>query len=175
MLNEIREFWAALSPKIRQSIKTMTQSCIRRERYDVSTAPNGEKIGVRQPYGSEIFLPYAPAVAGAEAGDTVMVEWRDSLSTGVAVSFGDGIPKCGELKVTVGTQWSGTGPYTQQISAQGMQTGYTPIPSLDTSAEPTAAQITAFKSIAAVMAGQNSVTIYASAATDTEIKLILKL
>lgn len=175
MLNEIREFWAALSPKIRQSVQSMTRNCVRRERYDVSTVPNGETIGVRQPYGSEIFLPYAPTVAGAEVGNTVIVEWRESLSTGVAVSFGDGIPKCGELKVTVGTQWSGTGPYTQQISAQGMQEGYTPIPCLDTSTEPTAAQITAFKSIAAVKAGQNSVTIYASAATDTEIQLILKL
>lgn len=175
MLNEIKAFWAALSPKIRQMVKNMTQNCVRRERYDVVAAPNGETIGVRQPYGSEIFLPYAPTVAGAVAGDTVIVEWRDSLSTGVAVSFGDGIAKCGELKVTVGTAWSGSSPYTQQISAPGMQAGYRPIPSLDASTEPTAAQITAFKSIVGAAAARNSVTLYADAATETPIDIILKL
>ena len=91
MLNDALAFWNAIRPKVDERIRELTQNVVRRERFSVSTPPDGTKIGVKQPFGkTEIFVPYTEKVQSAQIGDTVLVEWRGTLSTALAVTFGDG-------------------------------------------------------------------------------------
>lgn len=80
----------ALEPLIAQIVDERMRNALRVERYDVVTPPNGSVIGVKQPFGHEIFLPYCAEVASAAEGDTVLVLWRGSLSTAKAWCFGSG-------------------------------------------------------------------------------------
>ena len=175
MLEELRSFWRVLEPKITKTVRQGTENCVRREIMDVSTAPDGHKIGVRQPYGEEINLPYAPAAAGAKVGQSVIVEWRGSLSTGVAVSMGDGIAKPGILYADIKSTWvESGGVYTQNVSVPGMRAEYTPIPIMD-SAAPSAEELNAFKMISHVVAAENSITLFATGEITTEINILLKI
>jgi hypothetical protein len=90
MLEGIIEFWNALKPKVDQAVTERTGNCLRVDRFDVVAAPSNGKISVRQPYGRTISIPYCKEVATATAGDTVLVIWWGSLSTGKAWCFGDG-------------------------------------------------------------------------------------
>ena len=91
MLSDAEAFWEAIRPRVDAEIKRLTANAVRRERYDVTTAPNGTVIGVKVPFGrQEIFIPYSTLVANAAVGDTVLVEWRGTLSNAIAMSFGDG-------------------------------------------------------------------------------------
>lgn len=90
MLEEALSFWNAIKGKVREAIREDTRNAVRMERYDVTTAPNGTKIGVSQPFGDEIFVPYSAEVANAQVGDTVLLVWWNSLSTAKAYYFGDG-------------------------------------------------------------------------------------
>ena len=91
MVSSAMAFWNAIKGKVKQSIKEETQNTLKCERFDVTTAPNGTKIGVKQPFGTnEIFIPYSQAVAGAVVGDTVLVIWHNGMSTAKAWYFGDG-------------------------------------------------------------------------------------
>lgn len=92
MLNDAMAFWKALEPKVREVVRDMTENVVREERFEVVTPPDGEKIGLKQPFGRTIYIPYAPAVANAAEKDTVLVRWRgNSLSTALAYAFGDGL------------------------------------------------------------------------------------
>lgn len=91
MLSQALRFWDAIKGKVKQSIQAETQNVLRCERYDVTTAPDGTKMGVRQPFGEkEIFIPYTQEVANAKTGDTVMVVWHHSMSTAKAWFYGNG-------------------------------------------------------------------------------------
>ena len=91
MLSEAQQFWDAISGKIKQLIKSETQSTMQCERYEVTTAPDGTKIGVTLPLGSnEIFLPYSAEVADATVGDPVLVVWWRSMSNAKVYYFADG-------------------------------------------------------------------------------------
>lgn len=90
MLGDVSEFAKALEPLIRKIVEERTKNALRVERYEVSTAANGTVMGVRQPYGTEIFLPYSQEVASATVGTAVLVLWRGSLSTAKVWCFGNG-------------------------------------------------------------------------------------
>lgn len=91
MLGDALEFWEAIAGKVKQTVRGMMEKSLQCERYDVTTAPDGSKIGVKQPFGSrEIFIPYSAEVADAKVGDTVLVMWWHSLSTAKAWYFGSG-------------------------------------------------------------------------------------
>lgn len=90
MLEGISEFWKALKPKVEEIIKVKGHNCLRVERFDVVASPDGSKIGVRQPFGTTISIPYCAEVADAKVGDTVLVLWWGSLSTAKAWCYGDG-------------------------------------------------------------------------------------
>lgn len=91
MQREVLEFWEAIAGKVKQTARNMMEKSLQCERYDVTTAPDGSKIGVKQPFGSrEIFIPYSAEVADAKVGDTVLVMWWNSLSTAKAWYFGSG-------------------------------------------------------------------------------------
>lgn len=175
MLEVIKEFWKSLEPKVIKAISERTRNCVRRERYDVATPPDGEKIGVKPPYGTEIFLPYTATVINAQTGQAVIVEWRGSLSTGTVVAFGDGVIRQATVEVTVSTAWEGSGPYTQTIAVPGMNQSFAPTFLLTVPESGQADAISAFKSIGAVVAGENSVTVFADNPTTTSINILLKI
>lgn len=90
MLREANEFAKALEPLIQKIVDERTRNTLRVERYEVSTVANGTVMGVRQPFGQEIFLPYTQEVASAAEGDSVLVLWRGTLSTAKVWCFGNG-------------------------------------------------------------------------------------
>lgn len=91
MLNEAKSFWDAISGKVKQLIRSETQNVMRCERYDVTTAPDGSKIGVTKAYGShELMLPYSADVADAVVGDPVLVVWWNSMSNAKVYYHADG-------------------------------------------------------------------------------------
>ena len=91
MMRDALKFWNAIEGKVKQTVRGMMEKSMQCERYDVTTAPNGSKIGVKQPFGTrELFIPYAAEVADAKVGDTVLVMWWNSLSTAKAWYFGSG-------------------------------------------------------------------------------------
>ena len=102
MLNEAKSFWDAISGKVKQLIRSETQNTYKCERYEVTTAPNGTKIGVTLPMGgSELLLPYSKEVASATVGDPVMVVWWQSMSNAKVCYFADGFRGAGELPLTI--------------------------------------------------------------------------
>ena len=91
MLSEAQQFWDAIKGKVRQLIRSETENTYRCERYEVTTAPNGTKVGVTLPAGNtEIFLPYSAEVAGAAVGDPVMAVWWRSMSNAKVCWYADG-------------------------------------------------------------------------------------
>lgn len=90
MLELTSEFAKALRPLIEKIVDERCRNVLRAERYDVSTAADGTVMGVKVPYGSEIFLPYTAEVASAGVGDSVLVLWRGTLSNGKVWCFGNG-------------------------------------------------------------------------------------
>lgn len=90
MLNDALKFWDSISGKVKDLIKDQTSNCVKRRRYDVTTAPDGNVIGVTPPFGKEIFIPYSRELEQAQVGDTVLVEWWNSLSTARADFYGAG-------------------------------------------------------------------------------------
>lgn len=91
MLQETANFAAALRPLVEKIVDERCRNVLRADRFDVTTAADGTKMGVRQPFGKrEIFLPYTTAVASAAVGDAVLVLWRGSLSNGKVWCFGGG-------------------------------------------------------------------------------------
>ena len=92
MQREAEKLINTIKTKCGQLISEKTQNCLRCERYDVTTAPDGTVIGVTQPYGTtELKIPYTQEVAGAAVGDTVIVFWWGSLSTAKAWCYGNGL------------------------------------------------------------------------------------
>lgn len=91
MMQDAKAFWDAMRSHVARLCRQETANALRAERYDVTTAPDGKVIGVRQPFGAqEIKIPYAAAVASAAVGDTVLVVWWGSMSNAKAWFFGSG-------------------------------------------------------------------------------------
>lgn len=91
MISEAKAFWDSISGKVKSLIRKETENAMRLQRYDVTTAPNGTVMGVRQPFGNnEIFLPYSQEVASATVGDTVLVAWWGSMSNAKVYFFANG-------------------------------------------------------------------------------------
>ena len=88
MMQDAKAFWDAMRSHVARLCRQETANALRAERYDVTTAPDGKVIGVRQPFGAqEIKIPYAAEVA---VGDTVLVVWWGSMSNAKAWFFGSG-------------------------------------------------------------------------------------
>ena len=72
-------------------VDRLTKNTFRCERYTVTTAPNGTKIGVTLPMGTkEIFLPYSQEVSNATAGTQVLVVWWGSMSNAKVYYYANG-------------------------------------------------------------------------------------
>lgn len=91
MISEAKAFWDAIKGKVKSLVDSETENAMRLQRYDVTTAPDGTVMGVRQPFGNnEIFLPYSQEVASATVDDTVLVAWWGSMSNAKVYYFADG-------------------------------------------------------------------------------------
>lgn len=89
--NEALAIWEALRPMVRQEIASHTKSCVRAKKMMVTVPPDGTQIGVAEPFGDTIYVPYSSALSGAVAGDAVWVWWFfDNASTMIAMSTGAG-------------------------------------------------------------------------------------
>lgn len=90
--NEALKIWSALRPMIDAEIDQKTRSCVRTKKMLVKTAPNGSTIGVAEPFDTSVIqIPYSSAVADANVGDAVWVQWYfNNASTMLAISYGDG-------------------------------------------------------------------------------------
>ena len=88
---EALKIWNALKPMVDRQIEEKTRSCIRAKKMVVTTAPDGSVIGVAEPYGEEILIPYSTALSGVEVGDTVWVwMYYSSATNAIAMAKGDG-------------------------------------------------------------------------------------
>lgn len=91
MISEAQRFWDAIAGKVKQAAQDVAQNTFRCERYEVTTAPNGYKMGVTLPLGTkEIFLPYSNEVSGATVGSQVLVVWWGSMSNAKVYYYADG-------------------------------------------------------------------------------------
>lgn len=89
--SEALKIWEAIRPMIDTEIAEKTRSCVRTRKMVCTTAPNGSVIGVAEPFGNEVKIPYSSSVSNANVGDAVWVQWYyDNASTMLAISFGDG-------------------------------------------------------------------------------------
>ena len=91
MIAEALRFWDAIAGKVKTLIQSETKNAMRCERYEVTTAPNGTKVGVTLPMGTnEIFLPYSAEVADATVGTPVLVIWWGSMSNAKVYYYANG-------------------------------------------------------------------------------------
>ena len=91
MIEQAKAFWDSISGKVKSLVQTETENALRVQRYDVTTAPDGDVMGVTQPFGNnEIFLPYSKEVENATVGDTVLVAWWGSMSNARVYYFSKG-------------------------------------------------------------------------------------
>ena len=91
MISEAQRFWDAIVGKVRKVAQDESKNAFRCERYEVTTAPNGSKIGVTLPLGSkEIFLPYSAEVEDATVGSQVLVVWWGSMSNAKVYYYANG-------------------------------------------------------------------------------------
>lgn len=100
---EAQKIWDALRPMVTQEIKTQTQSVIRARKMMVTSAPNGTTVGVSEPYGTTINIPYSTALSGVIPGDSVWVIWFfNNASTMVAMldAYGQPVPQYDLLNVS---------------------------------------------------------------------------
>ena len=91
MISEAQRFWDAIAGKVKQAAQDVAQNTFRCERYEVTTAPNGYKMGVTLPLGTkEIFLPYSSEVSDATVGSQVLVVWWGSMSNAKVYYYANG-------------------------------------------------------------------------------------
>lgn len=86
---EASEFWNSLKPMIDEEIKAQTRGMVQRRKMKVTTAPslNTNKIGVTEPFGTEMFIPFTTNLISATVGDVVWVEFMYGLTNAFASMF----------------------------------------------------------------------------------------
>lgn len=88
---EALKVWDALKPMIDKEIERQTRSCVRAKKMTVTRRANGETIGVAEPYGEEVEIPYNSGLAGSRVGIPLWVYWYfNNASTMVAFTNGSG-------------------------------------------------------------------------------------
>ncbi len=86
---EASEFWNSLKPMIDEEIKTQTRGMVQRRKMKVTTAPslNTNKIGVTEPFGTEMLIPFTTNLISATVGDVVWVEFMYGMTNAFASMF----------------------------------------------------------------------------------------
>ena len=81
----------ALKPVIKHWFDEWARSCVRAKKMTVTTAPDGDVIGVTDAFGdTELFVRYEPACQYASPGENVWCEWYfDNMATLHATKMGN--------------------------------------------------------------------------------------
>ena len=88
---EALKVWEALKPMIDREIERRTRSCVRAKKMTVTTAPANGVVGVAEPFGEEMLLPYSSALTGLTVGTAVWaVYYFGNASTMIVMAKGDG-------------------------------------------------------------------------------------
>ena len=127
MLSEAQKFWDAIAGKVTQTSREESKNAFRCERYTVTAAPNGAKMGVTLPMGNtELSLPYSSEVASAHVGDSVLVVWWGSMSNAKVYYYANGYNgsqgiKAGTITMPLNWSSSGSGYYTVTPTVTGAE------------------------------------------------------
>lgn len=86
---EASELWNSLKPIIDKEIDARTQGVVQRRKAKVTTAPSlvTKKIGVTEPFGTEMLIPFTTNLISATVGDVVWVEFMYGLTNAFASMF----------------------------------------------------------------------------------------
>lgn len=86
---EASELWNSLKPIIDKEIDARTQGMVQRRKAKVTTAPSlvTNTIGVTEPFGTEMFLPFNTNIMSASVGDFVWVEYMYGMTNAFASMF----------------------------------------------------------------------------------------
>ena len=100
MNGESLAVWNALKPMIDEEIKCQTRGMVQRRKAIVTTAPSlvSGLIGVTEPFGYEIMIPFVSNLSAAKVGDSVWVEFMYGATNAFASMFASADTK----DVTVG-------------------------------------------------------------------------
>ena len=81
----------ALKPFAKKWFDEWGQSCVRSKKMTVSTAPDGDVIGVTDAFSdTEVFIKYMSSCSNAKVGDTVWCKWMyDNMQTLYAYEIGN--------------------------------------------------------------------------------------
>lgn len=86
---EALSIWNSLKPIIEKEIDSRTRGMVQRRKAKVTTAPSmvTNTIGVTEPYGPEMFLPFTSNIVSAVVGNLVWIEFAYGATNAVVVSF----------------------------------------------------------------------------------------
>lgn len=86
---EASELWNSLKPIIDKEIDARTQGVVQRRKAKVTTAPSlvTNTIGVTEPFGTEMFLPFNTNIMSASVGDFVWVEYMYGMTNAFVSMF----------------------------------------------------------------------------------------
>lgn len=90
-LREAQKIWKSLQPIIDKEIERQTRSMVRAKKMTVISPPDGSTIGVAEPFGQTLNIPYSSALSTVTAGDAVWVySYFSNASTMIAMATGEG-------------------------------------------------------------------------------------
>lgn len=83
------DIWNALRPMIDKEIERRTKGMVQRRKMKVTTAPSlvTNVIGVTEPYGPEMFIPFNTNLSAAHIGDVVWVEFMYGATNAFASMY----------------------------------------------------------------------------------------
>lgn len=86
---ESMAIWKSLKPMIDEEIKAQTRGSVQRRKMKVTTAPSlvTNVIGVTEPYGTEMFIPFNTNLSTAQVGDVVWVEFMYGATNAFASMY----------------------------------------------------------------------------------------
>ena len=86
---EALSIWNGFRPMIDQEINERTKGMVQRRKAKVTTAPSlvTNTIGVTEPFGDEMFLPFVTNLISASVGDVVWIEWMYGATNAFVSSF----------------------------------------------------------------------------------------
>ena len=84
MRSEALQIKTELEVIIENKIRELTKGCIRRKRMTVISVPNGSTIGVTEPFGTTINVPYVSTLSSVSVGDSVWVDYAYGMTNAVA-------------------------------------------------------------------------------------------